>query len=41
MGPLPAGIDQAGSATYSPVLCNFGKDGCDDNSNTIGGLVAN
>ncbi|HEX3696624.1 MAG TPA: hypothetical protein VH374_14675 [Polyangia bacterium] len=41
MGPLPAGIDQNGSATYSPVLCNFGKDGCDDNSNTIGGLVAN
>ncbi len=41
MGPLPGAPDAPGSATYSPVLCNFGKDGCDDNSNTIGGLVAN
>ncbi|HVR60987.1 MAG TPA: hypothetical protein VMU50_03765 [Polyangia bacterium] len=41
MGPLPGSPDTGGSATYSPVLCNFGKDGCDDNSNTIGGLVAN
>ncbi|MEA2700872.1 MAG: hypothetical protein QOI66_5143 [Myxococcales bacterium] len=41
MGPLPGAPDTGGSATYSPVLCNFGKDGCDDNSNTIGGLVAN
>ena len=41
MGPLPGAPDTGGSASYSPVLCNFGKDGCDDNSNTIGGLVAN
>ena len=41
MGPLPGAPDDPGKATYSPVLCNFGKDGCDDNSNTIGGLVAN
>jgi Tfp pilus assembly protein PilX len=41
MGPLPGGPDNGGTATYSPVLCNFGKNGCDDNSNTIGGLVAN
>ena len=41
MGPVPGNPDNPGSATYSPVLCNFGKNGCDDNSNTIGGLVAN
>lgn len=41
MGPLPGSPDTPGTASYSPVLCNFGKDGCDDNSNTIGGLVAN
>jgi Tfp pilus assembly protein PilX len=41
MGPLPGTPAAAGAATYSPVLCNFGKNGCDDNSNTVGGFVSN
>jgi hypothetical protein len=41
MGPLPGSPGGGGKATYSPVLCNFGKNGCDDNSNTVGGFVSN
>lgn len=41
MGPLPGAPSTNGTATYSPVLCNFGKNGCDDNSNTVGGFVSN
>ncbi|HET6282930.1 MAG TPA: hypothetical protein VFH73_18360 [Polyangia bacterium] len=41
MGPLPGAPAANGTPTYSPVLCNFGKNGCDDNSNTVGGFVSN
>jgi hypothetical protein len=40
MGSTPGGPATPAGATFAPVLCNSGKNGCDDNSSSIAGIVA-
>jgi hypothetical protein len=41
MGAVPGAAGSGGSGSFAPVLCNSGKDGCDDNSSSIAGVVVN
>jgi hypothetical protein len=41
MGGTPTSPPAAAGAAYVPVLCNSGKNACDDNSSSIAGIVVN
>jgi hypothetical protein len=41
MGGVPGSPASAGGATTAPVLCNSGKNACDENSSTAAGVVVN
>ena len=41
MGGAPGGPVNNGPAAFVPVLCNSGKNACDDNSSTVAGVVVN
>jgi len=41
MGGVPGSPGTPGGATAIPVLCNSGKDACDENSSSVAGVVAN
>ena len=41
MGGAPGGASSGTSTAFVPVLCNSGKNSCDDNSSTVSGVVVN
>ena len=41
MGGVPGSPGAGGGATTVPVLCNSGKNACDENNSTAAGVVAN
>jgi hypothetical protein len=41
MGGAPGGATTPATTSYVPVLCNSGKNSCDDNSSTVSGVVVN
>ena len=41
MGSTPSSSGTTTTTTGSPVLCNSGKNSCDDNSSTVAGVVVN
>jgi len=41
MGGIPGSPGNAGTAVVAPVLCNSGKNACDENNSTAAGIVVN
>jgi Tfp pilus assembly protein PilX len=41
MGGTPPSSTSTTTTSFAPVLCNSGKDACDDNSSSLAGIVAN
>jgi len=41
MGGAPGGAGTGTTTSFVPVLCNSGKNSCDDNSSTVSGVVVN
>ncbi len=41
MGSAPGGATSATTTSFVPVLCNSGKNACDDNTSTVSGVVVN
>jgi hypothetical protein len=41
MGGDPGAVIDGTSTAFVPVLCNSGKNSCDDNSSTVSGVVVN
>lgn len=41
MGGTPGGPSTSTTTSFVPVLCNSGKNSCDDNTSTVSGVVVN
>jgi hypothetical protein len=41
MGGAPGGPSTSTTTSFVPVLCNSGKNSCDDNTSTVSGVVVN
>lgn len=41
MGSAPGGATTPSTTSFVPVLCNSGKNACDDNTSTVSGVVVN